>query len=61
MWEARNGHAHVQPVYEALGIVLYTTKAASLDGEVVLSDTMLRYRNLLRPSITAGLHPREYD
>jgi hypothetical protein len=59
MWQARNGHADVRRVDSPLLAALYTTKSAALEGEVVLSDTLLRYKDLLRPSITAGLHPQE--
>ena len=49
----RNGRVHVQRVDDTKKAVLYTTKDAALSGDMVLSDTMSRYRNRLtdRPRV----------
>lgn len=44
LWEARNGGVDVRPVHNAHGVVLYSTKEAALSGELILSDTLWRYR-----------------
>lgn len=57
MWEARNGIAHVSAVWAGGGAVLYTTKVAAQRGEVVLSDTLVRYRDHLHSDFFVRLAP----
>ncbi len=61
IWRERNGHAHVEPVYSGHGAVLYTTKAAALEGEVVLSDTLVKYRDRLGTDATVALYRAESE
>jgi hypothetical protein len=56
-WELRNGLIDVQPVSNAIGAVLYTTKQAALSGEVVLSDTLAPYRERLTDRPRVVLYP----
>jgi hypothetical protein len=51
-WRVRNGNVDVRPVHERQGAVLYSTKEAALTGDVVLSDTLIRYRPVSRPTET---------
>lgn len=44
MWTERNGRIHVRAVDNGTRAVLYTSKEAALAGEIVLSDTIDRYR-----------------
>lgn len=43
-WEVRNGHVHVTSVFAGSGAVLYATKT-SRGSELVLSDTLVRFRD----------------
>jgi hypothetical protein len=56
-WELRNGIAHVMPVDDTEGAVMYLTKNAALDGEVVLSDTISHYKDKLMTEVVVELHP----
>jgi hypothetical protein len=55
LWRERNGRVYAQPVAGTSRLTLYATKSASADGEIVLSDTLERYRTRLAPNITVGL------
>ena len=61
MWKLRNGLIDVQPVSDANKAVLYTTKQAALSGEVVLSDTLARYREQLTDRPRVVLYPLVED
>ena len=54
-WRVRNGNADERDVYAALGVSLYMTKSAALGGEVVLSDTIDKYREHLCATQVVGL------
>jgi hypothetical protein len=56
IWEARNGLADVRPVFEGNGAVLYVTKNAWEQGDVILSDTLQRYQGEVRQDIVVNLH-----
>lgn len=45
LWELRNGRIDVQAVSNAVGAVLYSTKEAALAGEIILSETVGKYRD----------------
>ena len=45
MWEARNGRIDLTPVRDGRNAVEYLVKSASARGEIVLSDTLQRYRS----------------
>jgi hypothetical protein len=55
MWTQRNGRIHVRAVDSATRAVLYTSKEAAFAGEIVLSDTIYRYRG--SPSSRVDLFP----
>jgi hypothetical protein len=55
MWVGRNGGAVIKPIYDE-GAAMYTTKAAALNGEIVLSDTIGQFRNELNASVVVSLH-----
>ncbi len=57
IWELRNGRINVKPVHAVEGIVLYTTKEASLSGNLVLSDAVGRYRDRLTDRSVVAWHP----
>jgi hypothetical protein len=58
-WQNRNGSVDVQPVYEGEGVALYTSKSVALSGEVMLSDTLGRYRQNLSKVATVSLYRGE--
>jgi hypothetical protein len=58
-WRNRNGSVDVQPVYERGGVALYTSKSVALSGEVILSDTLGRYRQNLSKAATVSLYRGE--
>ena len=47
IWEARNGLADVRPVSYSHGALRYIAKEAAEEGELVLSDTITRYKAFL--------------
>jgi hypothetical protein len=53
-WRNRNGAVDVRSVYANDGVALYTSKSMARDGEVVLADTLGKYRGDLteRPMVT---------
>ena len=57
MWELRNGRIDVRPVNNAVGAVLYSTKEAAHDGEILLSDTLSLYRDRLTDEPHISLYP----
>jgi hypothetical protein len=57
MWKTRNGWIDVRPVWDLRGATLYTTKSAASSGEIVWSETLGRYRDLLHGTQTMALHP----
>jgi hypothetical protein len=57
MWEERNGRIDCRDVTDATGVSLYTSKQAALHGNIVLSDTLARYREAVHTSETVRLHP----
>lgn len=57
MWEQRNGIFHQRPVDGTSRAVLYTTKDAALNGEIVLSDTIRRYMASASALPRVALHP----
>ena len=58
-WTERNGRLTVSPVRDE-GAALYTTKSASRTGMIVLSDTMGRYRDRLRPDVVVSRLPDQF-
>ena len=58
LWELRNGRIKVQPVTDVNGAVLYSTKNAALSGDVVLSDTVRRYRQQFSNTPGVALFPQ---
>lgn len=44
MWAARNGMHKLTPVFDVRGAVDYMCKAIGVNGEIVLADTIGRYR-----------------
>lgn len=58
-WELRNGMVNAVPVSDADGAVVYLTKNAALDGEVVLSDTIAQFRDALTANVVVRLHPED--
>jgi hypothetical protein len=44
-WRERNGIVTVEPVSDRRGVTLYVSKQAALQGELVLADTIQRFRN----------------
>lgn len=56
-WRLRNGHVQVQPVGDGVKAVLYLAKAAAANGEVVCSDTLIRYRDRLNDVTVVELWP----
>jgi len=61
LWRTRNGHAKIVPVHDTSGAVLYTTKEAYRTGEIVLSDTLTRYRNQLATNELVKLVPDDTE
>ena len=61
IWELRNGGIKVQPVSNAQGAVLYSTKEAALSGEVMLSDTLSLYRDRLTDKPRVSLYPSVHE
>lgn len=57
MWKARNGFVDIRRVSARFGAALYTTKQAALTGDVVLSDTLAKYRNCLGEEVLVPLFP----
>lgn len=55
IWEARNGRTDVRPVFDAPGAVFYASKFAAEDGEVVVSDTIERYKGVLDSEANGSL------
>jgi len=47
IWQARNGRTDIQRISDPLSAIRYLSKTAALEGEVVFSDTILRYRMLV--------------
>src|SRR5262249_52989821 len=43
IWNARNGHAHVQRVQSVTGVAMYSAKDVAHGGEVMVSDTLGRF------------------
>lgn len=43
IWEERNGHMDVRPVFSVVGVSLYVSKENALTGELEFSDTLRRY------------------
>lgn len=56
-WGTRNGHMDVRDVYDGVGAALYCCKSEGRTSEVVLSDTMTRYREQLHPNVVVALYP----
>ncbi|MGE3704251.1 MAG: hypothetical protein AB7I13_03195, partial [Vicinamibacterales bacterium] len=57
MWWARNGHADVRSLSGTDRVTLYATKEAAFSGEIVVSDTLMRYRSALRSDLPVLLYP----
>jgi hypothetical protein len=55
-WEERCGFIRLTAVTEVNRIALYTSKSVARDGEVVLSDTLGRYRSALASATIVELH-----
>lgn len=55
-WRERCGFIDVKPVTECHRIALYTSKSVTLDGEIVLSDTLGRYQGALAATTVVELH-----
>jgi hypothetical protein len=56
-WRERNGKIDLQPVSDVRGVAMYTTKELAAEGEIVLSDTLARYKNCLASSPVVDLFP----
>ncbi len=61
MWRQRNGRVDVREVTDGTLIVIYATKSAALLGDVVVSDTLARYRKQLGDSTTVALYPADEE
>ena len=61
LWRSRNGRLDIKPVYEGTGAVLYTTKTAADEGQVVVADTLATYLKdhvaAVAPTTVIELHP----
>src|SRR6266540_637149 len=55
-WRVRNGRVDLQAVADVDRVALYTSKALAYEGEVVWSDTLLRYKGKLASTETALLY-----
>lgn len=56
-WQLRNGHAHAATVTDSVGAVLYASKSAAMRGEIVCSDTLVKYRDQLNNAPVVKLYP----
>lgn len=57
-WRTRNGMIDIQPVADIGRVTLYSTKTLADGGEIVLSDTLVRYKRRIAEASTADLYPR---
>lgn len=57
MWRQRNGHLDVKEVWRSDRLSVYATKQAALEGDVELSDTLRRYRDVLTAGPSVDLYP----
>lgn len=51
MCTARNGRIDIRQIHDVRGATLYASKQAALSGEIVLSDTLPRYRDVRAASL----------
>lgn len=51
IWRVRNGHIDLSPVTDVTGVASYTSKWMT-DDEIVLSDTLIRYKDALRSQLS---------